>query len=215
MGLPRLQEFLTLPPGTVVDLTAYRNCSLPYIVTEVGTCESIQDMFGLTALFRPDSPNPDLDCSNLQPFQQICIKRGNLPYTLPCVKSYEVKPEDTCSSIIANMMDPDVDQLANTIKFYTLNVGIYCSRIDSSFTFMTGYNDEVCLEAGNLDSHLENCKAKPMKMLKYSNCASLKKCFKKPDTFKKLNKNVCMAGFLRSLKKKSNPHICVSKSGPC
>lgn len=59
---------------------------------------------------------------------EVCVKRGDLPYYLPCVKIHEVKPEDTCGSIISNRMDidPDVDldvaKLQNIIKFYTLNV---------------------------------------------------------------------------------------------
>lgn len=59
-----------IPPGTVLSVVAAAPCSLPYAITPVDTCDSVDALFGLNGALQ--DLNPALNCSNLFPGLQVC-----------------------------------------------------------------------------------------------------------------------------------------------
>lgn len=215
----------SLPEGTTVNLTSSRTCSTRYAVNEGDTCASIRDMFNIrddsdTSGSYLETLNPNLDCSDLQPFHQICVQEGSPMYLGPCTKPYTVTQGETCSTIIYKYMN------GSAKSFYSLNPGVYCGRLQSSSSADAVFTQEVCLGASDLSLSLA-CKTSKAVVLKLEdNCPGIKNAYFKKKfinnkrvTFPQLNGNSpCRPSYLRAIRgiakakgASSRPMICVPK----
>ncbi|GJP37224.1 hypothetical protein CLOM_g21655 [Closterium sp. NIES-68] len=136
-----------LTPGTRLQLTlppTRRTCSTRYPVSKAdsmaGTCDAINSRFGI----RITDLNPGLDCTNLQPGQQVCIEwgqatgggdgEGNSAYE-QCTRYEAVGGNDTCESILQG------NPALSWRSLYRLNPGLLCDNLNPL------RNQEVCVGA--------------------------------------------------------------------
>lgn len=206
--------------GSKVNVAKAIECSLSYAVEEGDTCDSIRYYFDFQDQDRldgPVSPNPNLDSSNLQPFQQICIKDGSLPFWGPCTRPYKIMRGETCPIIIRKYMQGDAR------KFFTLNPGIYCGHLQR-YSSDYAFTQEVCLERVDLGGGMQGCYGTPVTLATSHTCSYLNtKYFKdnsktkiKPKSFKTLNSFACTKRALvdiraKAIKSKTTPKICTPK----
>ncbi|CAI5534267.1 unnamed protein product, partial [Closterium sp. Naga37s-1] len=88
------------------------------------TCEWVLSMFGITAADLA-ALNPDLNCTQLVPGQQLCMDQGT-PLPLSCTSYYTVNPGETCNDVMVKAQPP-----LTALQLYSYNPGIICSA-DSS-----------------------------------------------------------------------------------
>ncbi|GJP53602.1 hypothetical protein CLOM_g12756 [Closterium sp. NIES-68] len=111
-------------------------CIVPLTVSQGDTCEWVQSMFGLTAE-ELAALNPDLNCMQLVPGQQLCMEQGT-PQPLSCTNYYTVNPGETCDDIMAHAQPP-----ITAAQLYSYNPGIICSA-DSSQRLV---GQQVCVSS--------------------------------------------------------------------
>ncbi|CAI5463657.1 unnamed protein product [Closterium sp. Yama58-4] len=135
-----------LKPGTRLRLTppdTTRTCTTRYPISKAdslaGSCDAINSRFGI----RITDLNPGLDCTKLQPGQQVCIEWGTAvggsgggggTYQ-QCTQYHAVGPNDTCDSILQS--NPSLSWRS----LYRLNVGLLCDNLNPL------RNQEVCVGA--------------------------------------------------------------------
>ncbi|CAI5520009.1 unnamed protein product [Closterium sp. Naga37s-1] len=135
-----------LKPGTRLRLTppdTTGTCTTRYPVSKAdsltGSCDDINNRFGI----RITDLNPGLDCTNLQPGQQLCIEwnsvtgggGGGAGAYQQCTQYHAVGPTDTCDSIL--QANPSLSWRL----LYRLNPGLLCDNLNPL------RNQEVCVGA--------------------------------------------------------------------
>ncbi|CAI5497984.1 unnamed protein product [Closterium sp. Naga37s-1] len=112
------------PAGSSASLTSISGCTVPLTISQGDTCEWVLSMFGLTEADLA-ALNPDLNCTQLVPGQQLCMDQGT-PLPLSCTSYYTVNPGETCTDVMAKAQPP-----ITALQLYSYNPGIICSA-DSS-----------------------------------------------------------------------------------
>ncbi|KAG6888815.1 hypothetical protein C0995_005835 [Termitomyces sp. Mi166 len=115
--------FIFLSYGS--NLAPDADCQTATVGQPFSTCFDIWTNAGLTeAQF--DSFNPGIDCSTLQPGQEVCISAGTLPSNAPTPQpngtcaEYTTVPGDSCSAIAVkfDITVAEIEQFnANTFKW--------------------------------------------------------------------------------------------------
>ncbi|CAI7898027.1 unnamed protein product [Closterium sp. NIES-54] len=112
------------PAGSSASLSSITGCTVPLTISQGDTCEWVLSMFGITAADLA-ALNPDLNCTQLVPGQQLCMDQGT-PLPLSCTSYYTVNPGETCNDVMAKAQPP-----ITALQLYSYNPGVICSA-DSS-----------------------------------------------------------------------------------
>ncbi|CAI5969235.1 unnamed protein product, partial [Closterium sp. NIES-64] len=112
------------PASSNASPSSITGCTVPLTISQGDTCEWVLSMFGITAADLA-ALNPDLNCTQLVPGQQLCMDQGT-PLPLSCTSYYTVNPGETCNDVMVKAQPP-----LTALQLYSYNPGIICSA-DSS-----------------------------------------------------------------------------------